>query len=126
VLIAATADLPFSLTRTDVGSYIVSGPDGLREFETNLPAAERLFHAFADVFRAGIRRAKSVVTGYREDDRGEILTGRNPRGDEALVDAIRSHQLTNAEDVIDPARAPVVSVGQYPYRREWPRRGGGR
>lgn len=107
----------FRVTETKTGRAVFYGPKAV---------AEKWLKELSGAYVCGIEFALGRIQDADQNrfERGEVLNGRNPRGDARLLGA-----LSAPEDVSDPHAAPLVSLGQGDYRRDVSPRdviGGGR
>lgn len=113
----------FRVTETKTGRAVFYGPQSVAEKwlkELSGAYVQGVEHAIGKMQDAQLDRFER---GARSD-RGEVLNGRNPRGDARLLG-----DLSACEDVADPRSAPLVSLKQGDYRHDVSPRdviGGGR
>ena len=118
---------PFELSRLTFGSYVVKETTTQRPiFHGPKVIAEKWLKELSGAYVRGVEHAIGQMQDRDHDrfERGEVLNGRNPRGDARLLGA-----LSAPEDVSDPHAAPLVSLGQGDYRQDVSARdviGGGR
>jgi len=121
--ISAFGSGTFRVTETKTGRPVFFGPKSV---------AEKWLKELSGAYVLGVEYAIGQTQDAQFNrfergelsERGEVLNGRNPRGDARLLGA-----LASPEDVSDARSAPLVSLKQGDYRQDISPRdviGGGR